>query len=159
MSGVTTFYYRDRAAPTVNRPLRLGVVAIIEHDGALLVERRSDTGTWGLLGGGLEANETLVEAVAREVREESGLEVRSTEFFGTFSDPTRIVSYPEGSVSRVVTIAYLASVEGVSGLRLSHESTELAFVPHDRLDSLTLVPTHAHIVRAYLDTPGVPRLE
>ncbi len=35
-------WYRDRDAPTPNRPMRVGAVALIERHGTLLLERRAD---------------------------------------------------------------------------------------------------------------------
>jgi hypothetical protein len=49
------FFYRDAAAPRPNRPMNVGVLALIERDGRLLLECRSDCGRWGLIGGGLDA--------------------------------------------------------------------------------------------------------
>ena len=65
-------WYRDPNAPAPNQPLRIGVVALIERDGRLLVERRADDGTWSLVGGALEADESVGDALVREVREETG---------------------------------------------------------------------------------------
>src|SRR6185436_16337197 len=57
----------------------VGVVAVIEENGRLLVIRRAAHilagGTWCFPGGGVEPGETLAEAVVREVREEIGLAV------------------------------------------------------------------------------------
>src|SRR6185295_4108971 len=58
----------------------VGVAFIIERDGAILMLRRSPTkdhapGEWETGSGRLESGETLEEAVHREVREETGLQV------------------------------------------------------------------------------------
>jgi mutator protein MutT len=61
-----------------DRPL-VGVGAVIvDGDSVVLVKRAHEPlkGEWSLPGGTVEVGETLVDAVVREVREETGLTVR-----------------------------------------------------------------------------------
>ena len=156
-----SFFYRDPAAPTPNRPTSPGVVALVVRDGALLLECRSDSGRWGLIGGAVDPHDSLHDALCREVAEETNLRVTSYALFGTFSDPSRIIQYPDGSVIRILTLAYTVAVESFAPLRLSHESTGLRFFPPAELATLDIVETHRHIVDHWLaDTqPRVPILE
>ena len=48
---------------------------IVDRQGRLLLQQRSDGGQWGLPGGSVEIGESLRDAVVREVREETGLRV------------------------------------------------------------------------------------
>ncbi len=60
----------------------VGVGAVIVEDGRVLLVRRGSEplkGHWTLPGGVLEVGETLAAGVAREVREETGLEVEPIE--------------------------------------------------------------------------------
>lgn len=144
------FFYQDPNAPRPTRPIRLGVVALIEHENALLMELRSDSPFWALIGGGVEMDESTVDAVTREVREETGLAAKEVQLFGVFSDPSRIASYPDGNVFRLVTIAYRVSVADALGIRPSHESSEVRLHPLNTLAAINVAPTHRHIVERYL---------
>jgi len=54
-------------------PLRLGVWCAVLRDGGLLLSKRSDLNVWALPGGRLDVGESLADAAAREVEEETGL--------------------------------------------------------------------------------------
>lgn len=57
----------------------VGVGAVVVRDGRVLLIRRGQPpleGRWSVPGGRVEAGESLQEAVAREVREETGVQVR-----------------------------------------------------------------------------------
>jgi ADP-ribose pyrophosphatase YjhB (NUDIX family) len=49
---------------------------VIEHDRILLLDQDTDTGrSWSLPGGKVEESESLAEALVREMREETGVDV------------------------------------------------------------------------------------
>lgn len=90
-------------------------------------------------------DESLCEALVREVYEETGLEVEHHDLFGTFSDPSRIIEYPDGNVIRSITLVYKVKVTGREPV-CSSESTSLAWVTPRDLRDLDIVETHRHIV-------------
>ena len=53
--------------------------AVIVREGKILFQRRTDNSKWGLIGGLVEMNETYEQAALREIREETGLEVRESD--------------------------------------------------------------------------------
>ncbi len=63
------------------RPV-VGVGAVVVQDGRVLLIRRAKEplrGRWTLPGGTVELGETLEQALVREVREETGLDIRPRE--------------------------------------------------------------------------------
>src|SRR2546425_4772584 len=80
----------------------VAVDGIVLQDGKLVAVRRMNEpyrGMPALPGGFVELGETTVEAVVREVREETGLETRVKRLVGVFSDPRRD---PRGHVISIV---------------------------------------------------------
>ena len=63
----TRFYYQDNNAPKPNRPNHIGTSVILEYDGKILMEHRTDSETWAVIGGGLHIDETLAQGAVREV--------------------------------------------------------------------------------------------
>jgi ADP-ribose pyrophosphatase YjhB (NUDIX family) len=98
---------RYPAAPLV------GVAAVV-FDGAgrvLLVQRGREPrkGSWGLPGGLIDVGEALLDAVRREVREETGLEIAVRELLTAFEP---IYRDAEGRVEyHYVVLDYWATVE------------------------------------------------
>ena len=68
---------------------RIGVFALIFDQGRILLGHRRDIDWWNLPGGGMEAGETVDEALQREVREETGLEVEVQQLVGVYSKPQK----------------------------------------------------------------------
>ena len=69
--------------------LTVDAVVIDTRDRVLLVERKNPPPGWALPGGFVDPEETVEAAVARELREETGLEARALMQFHTYSDPER----------------------------------------------------------------------
>jgi 8-oxo-dGTP pyrophosphatase MutT (NUDIX family) len=96
---------------------------IVDDDNRVLMMKRSDDGSWGLPGGGLELGEILEGGARREVREETGLELEEMNLFGVFSGPELFYRYPNRDEIYGVMIVYLA--HGWHGIvRLNEEHTE-----------------------------------
>ncbi len=91
----------------------VGVGALILKGGRILMAQRGKEplkGWWSLPGGALETGESLRDAVCREVREETGLEVRPLRVFEIFE---RIIRDGAGAPEyHYVLIDYLCRMTG-----------------------------------------------
>ncbi len=107
--------------------------AIIERDGKILLQRRSDNGQWGFPGGILELDETYAQAALREIREETGLECRLEAFLGIFHNYDMM--WPNGDRAHTVGAIYTARILRGEP-RVDEESCELRFFSREELPPL-----------------------
>jgi ADP-ribose pyrophosphatase YjhB (NUDIX family) len=136
-----TDYYHDPAAPAANSLVVGSSAVITDSEGRILLHRRSDSGNWALPGGAMELGETLAGCAVREVREETGFEVRIDRIVGIYSDPGHVFAYDDGEVRQEFSICLAATITGGS-LAVSSESTEVRFFATGELAGL---PIHQSI--------------
>lgn len=99
-----------------------GVAAIItDGQGRVLLEHRRDFDMWSLPGGACEVGESVLEALRREVAEETGLTVEAAELMGLYTDPRLDVTYPNGDQMQLFAATF--HVSRWSGA-LDHDRTE-----------------------------------
>lgn len=128
--------------------LRLGCSAILldENGTNVLLTRRSDNGQWCLPGGRVDAGESVAEAAAREVQEETGLQVRVKRLSGVYSDPDQLIVYPDGNQVHMIVLAFV--VELVSGeIRLSPETVAIRYIPINEALRMDLFHNHVEQLR------------
>jgi 8-oxo-dGTP diphosphatase len=126
---------------------------VIENDSALLIRRGSEPllGEWSIPGGMLELGETLEQGVARELLEETGLQVRVLEpievFDRIYVESTAGTAEPKkGPRFHYVIVDYLC--ERVSGKPLAgSDCTDLVFAREDELARYNLTETATRILK------------
>ena len=109
----------------------------------LLVKRSNEPfrGCWALPGGFMEMTESAGACAARELREETGLEVTSVRQVRAFSAPGRD---PRG---RVVTVAFYAFADIRQALvHAGDDAAEAGWFPWNELPSLAF--DHGEIIQA-----------
>lgn len=138
---MSRYVYGERVAKTAQ--IKVGASAVIydESGEKVLLTRRSDNGRWCLPSGGMDAGESIVETCVREVREETGLEVRVTRLVGIYSTPHRISTYKDGNRWQVVGVSFEAEITG-GALGLSDETTEIGFFSWAEMAELDLLEPH-----------------
>lgn len=137
--------------------LRLGCSATVfdEDRKKVLLTRRSDNGQWCLPGGAMEPGESVAEACERELWEETGLRGRVTRLIGVYSDPNRLIVYPDGNKVHIVALSFEAQVTG-GELGLSDETTEFGYFTLEEAAKMDLINNHFQRIQdALLGQPAV----
>ena len=126
--------------------VRLTVSAVARREdgsGEILLIQRADNAHWGLPGGHVEPGESVAQAAAREVLEETGFAVEVGRLIGVYSDPERqTIESSSGERSQFVNLCFEAWVTGEIGRPTTPEETlDRGFFPLDALPE-PFVPIH-----------------
>jgi 8-oxo-dGTP pyrophosphatase MutT (NUDIX family) len=143
-------YVSDIRRLVGSKPIVLvGATIIVLNDkGEILLNRRSDTGTWGIPGGSMELGEELEETAARELYEETGLRLKKARLVDVLSGEKCYFKYPNGDEAYCVICLYEAiKVEGQIWMN-DDESTELGFFSFGKLPELE--SRAAYVIEQYL---------
>ncbi|WP_433759400.1 NUDIX domain-containing protein [Nocardia sp. CA-135398] len=150
-------YYRDPNAPKANSLVPGGSALVADERGAILMQRRSDSGNWSLPGGVMEIGETLEQCVVRETKEESGLDIEITGLLDIYTDPEHIIAYADGEVRQEFNITFYGRVVG-GRITVSDESTEVRFLAQDELADVPVHETVRLRLRHHAEHRGRPYL-
>ncbi len=125
---------------------------VIERGQTVLIRRGSEPllGQWSIPGGSLEIGESLQTGVARELLEETGLEVRVLDVIEVFD---RIFPGEPGQAGQVrgprfhyVIVDYLC--ERISGQpHAGGDVTDVAFASENELEKFQLTETATRVLR------------
>ncbi|MCM1285929.1 MAG: NUDIX domain-containing protein [Acetobacter sp.] len=107
---------------------------IFDEQGRLLLQKRSDCNQWGILGGMVEYGESVAEAAIREIKEESGLDVKITSLFGVYSK--YYAEYTNGDKAQPIVHLFKAEIIGGELIERNNETLELKFFDLNDVPSL-----------------------
>ena len=120
-----------------NPIINIGATIIVLNDkNEILLNLRTDTNTWGIIGGSMELGESLEETASRELWEEAGLKAERFELLDVLSGKDLYFRYPNGDETYTVITLYKSY--GVTGkLKINDvESHKLQYFPLDNLPKL-----------------------
>ena len=125
---------------------RVTVDGIIEVGGKIALIKRSAEpfkGFWALPGGHVENKETVENATIREVKEETGLDVKINKLIGVYSDPKR-------TPDKIKRIAIVFSCEKIGGyLKGGDDAKEAVLFSRKELNKTRLAFDHDKILKDY----------
>ena len=140
----------DAARSYPDRPV-IGVGAVVLVDGKVVLVQRAHEplkGHGNLPGGGVELGETLRDACAREVREETGLVVDVGPVIEVFD---RIMMDADGSVQyHFVLVDYVCRPAG-GELRCGTDASDIALADPRALDEYHLTEKAIDVIRKALN--------
>ena len=133
-------YIHDPKAPPANSVVPSVTAVVTDDSGRLLLIHKTDNDLWALPGGGHDIGEFVAETVVREVREETGIEVKVVAVTGLYTDPGHVMAYDDGEVRQQFSICFRARPVGGT-VRTSEESKEVRWVDPADLDELRIHPS------------------
>ena len=119
--------------------LTVGCSASIFHRDRqkMLLTQRVDNGQWCVPGGFMEPGESMTEACAREVLEETGLHTQVVRLIGVYTNPHLLLTYPDGNAWQMVVLHFEA--EPINGmLGTSDETMASAYFARAEIDQLEM---------------------
>ena len=122
-----------------------GIIEIYEDDkfkGIVLIERRNEPRGLALPGGFVDAGERVEDALVREMKEETNLDVQISSLLGVYSDPMRDPRFHTASV------VYVAKATGKP--KGGDDAKEAKLYSLDAIPMEKLVFDHTKIVQDYL---------
>ena len=88
----------------------------------------------------MDPGESAAECCAREVLEETGLEVHVGRLVGVYSSPHRIIEYADGNRRQGLNLSFEAETIG-GELCITDETTEVGYFSFEQMKSMDVMET------------------
>lgn len=104
----------------------------------ILLVRRADNDRWAVPGGYMEPGEGMTEGCAREVKEETGLDVRAVRLVAVYTNPHLVLQYPDGNWWQLVVLLFEAERLGGSLAAGTDETLQCAYFSPAEIEQLEM---------------------
>jgi len=125
-----------------------GVCLTNDNGGILLQKRSGNTDIWGLPGGALEIGESIEEAAVREVKEETGLDIKVDYLIGVYSKYFH--ELPNGDKYQAICYFFKGKILGGNFCIDNVETYDLQYFAPNKLPPL-FVQQHADAINDFFD--------
>lgn len=132
----------------------MGALKVAGWGGILLI-LRADNNYWSIPGGGVKPGESVRDAAAREVKEETRIDCGVTGLVGIYSDPNHVAAYDDGEVRQEFSICFTTEMLGRT-VKTSRESSEVKFVLPGAVKDLKIHPSIRLRIQHYLEQRAKP---
>ncbi len=119
---------------------------LYDKEKGILLEKRTDTGEWCTPGGAIEIGESLEDALKREIKEETNLDIANPILFDIKANVHMI--YPNKDEVYYTDIVYEID-EFYGDLKPDKESKELSFFALDKLPE-NIMPTQIGYIERFI---------
>jgi ADP-ribose pyrophosphatase YjhB (NUDIX family) len=131
---------KDCAYILYENPVPAVAVVLLEDGNVLLAKRKFEPkkGMWSLPAGFVEYEETPRQTAVREIKEETGLDIRVGKLLGVYAglDDPRV---------HVVLIVYEGKISG-GDLRAGDDAEEVRYFPLDNLPTEMAFASHCQVI-------------
>ena len=132
-----------------------GAGIVLNDNNEILMVKTHNQG-WVFPGGQVEVGENIIDAVKREIREETGLDVEVGEVFCIASNTGKYPGY--NGVKEIPTKLMLDFICKATGgvPRPSEENSESMYVPKDKVLDMVKAPAIVERYKAFMEYTGRP---
>lgn len=121
--------------------ITVDAIILINHDSIVLIKRKYPPykDQWAIPGGFVELGETIENAVMREAKEETGLDIDPIKILNIYSDPNRD---PRG---HTITVAYICKKIGGT-LKADTDAKNIKIFKRKSIKNIILAFDHSKIL-------------
>lgn len=129
--------------------LNFSGACITNEKGEILLQKRSRTeNVWGLPGGAVELGESIEETTVREIKEETGLDIKVEYLIGVYSK--YFIEYSNGDKAQSICYCFKAAIVNGSLIIDDEETFDLQFYDKHHIPPL-FVQQHADVISDFFE--------